>query len=255
MTWVAWVKTAFGVLAAGAVTALAIVLIRFNRKRLHIIRAAASATSEQLEEIYRTVEACGTEDSQGFVLGWTNETVDDSACEVSIPAQLTDFPWAGRSIGVEAQREVRFHFVDSRGRGIRLLGRKYRPVAVPRIRLKSGKTRNQFDPKRCLKRNPLLREKLLAVCPRYPDDLLPYLLCAGRSSFEFEPIDQGRIGTTAAWVQDPEPQHCDRCRKRMMLIMQLPGTLLHKKAFHRGTFYLFGCKDHPDRTATVAQFT
>jgi hypothetical protein len=255
MTWSAWLTSAFGLLAGGAVTALAVVLVRFNLKRLHIARAAARATSEQLEQIYRTVEACGTEDCQGFVLAWTNETLDDSSCEVTIPAHLTDFPWAGRSIGVRVERDVQFHFLGGAGQGIRLLGRKYRPVAVPRIRLKSGKARNQFDPKRYLKGNPLLRETLWTVCPRYPDDLLSYLLCAATASFEFEPINQGRIGTSAAWVQDPEHQQCDQCRKRMTLIIQLPGTLLHKKEFQRGTFYFFGCKSHPDRTATVAQFT
>jgi len=255
MPWPAWLKIAFGVGAAGMIAAPAIVLIRFNRKRLHIIRAAESATGEQLEQIYRMVEACGTEDCNGFVLGRTNETVGDSSCIVQVPAELGDFPWAGRSIGVEVQRDVQFHFVEGPGQGIRLLGRSYRAVAVPRIRFKSGKTRNKFDPTQYLKDNAALRETLVAVCPEYPDELLSYLLCAGRQSFEFEPIDQGRIGTSAAWVQDPEFQYCDQCRTRMTLIIQLPGTLVHEKAFHSGTFYFFGCRDHPDRTATVAQFT
>jgi len=106
-----------------------------------------------------------------------------------------------------------------------------------------------------VKDSPLLRERLLAVCSKYPDGLLSYLLCAGRDSFEFEPVCQGRIGTSAAWVQGPAFQYCDRCKKRMLLIVQLPGTLLHRKALHGATFYFFGCKDHPDRTATVSRFT
>ncbi len=235
--------------------ALAAALIRFNIKRKQIIRAAATATAEQLEEIYSLVESCGSLPCQGFVLGRTNRTLADASCVIEIPATLGTFPWAGRAVNLRVPRDPEFSIEEPRGSGTRLLGRIYRPVAVPRVKSKSGKQRNRFDPGFYLQTNPPLREKLQKVCAKYPDELLGYLLCAGRESFEFDPIDQGRIGTTPAWVQGAEVQHCDQCHKRMLLIVQVPGTLLDKKALHNGTFYLFGCKDHPDKTATVAQFT
>jgi hypothetical protein len=159
------------------------------------------------------------------------------------------------SIAIEVGRDVQFRFLDASVQGTQLLGLKYRPVAVPRLTLKSGETRNQFAPSQYLKGNEELREKLKRICPSYPLELLSYLLCAGRESFEFEPFDQGRIGTSAAWIQDPEFQYCDQCNKRMVLILQVPGALLDKKAYNPGTFYLFGCKNHPDRTRAVNQFT
>lgn len=250
-----WIKAIFGVVGASIAAWLIFVLLQFNRKRLRIIRAAAAATSKELEEIYRLVEAGASEKTDGFVLGRLNEASDDSSCVVAIPDIAEGLPWAGMSVAVEVDTDVHFRLFNDSRRKTQLLGQRYQPVAVPRVRLKSGKLRNQFSPSNYVKGNEGLRQKLVSICPEYPTELLSYLLCVGRSSFEFEPMDQGRIGTSAAWVQDPEFQYCDQCNKRMALILQLPGTVLHKKAFHQGTFYFFGCKKHADQTRTVAQFT
>jgi hypothetical protein len=243
-----------GIVGTG-LTALALSIVWFNIKRRRIMRDAARATPAELETIYALVEACGSADPAGFVLGRTNTTLDDPSCVVEIPATLTDFPWARRSFRIEAASDVQFHASETTGSGIRLLGRVYRPVAVPREKLSSGKERNRFNPRLYVKSNSTLRDSLARICPEHPADLLSYLLCSGQESFEFEPINQARIGTSAAWIQDPEFQYCDQCRKRMILVLQLPGTLVHRKAFHSATFYLFGCKSHPDRTATVKQYS
>lgn len=250
-----WLKLFFGVIFVGLAAALAVIIIRFNRKRLHIIRAAAGATDEQLECIYRRIEASSAEAPNGFILGRTNKQAHDERCLIAIPHSLENFPWAGRVVQIEVERDVKFRFADESVGCTRLLGKEYRAVAVPRSRTKTGKLRNTFSPQRYISESSGLREKLTAVCPRYPEELLSYLLCAGRESFEFEPIDQARIGTSAAWVQDPEFKYCPLCKRRMSLIIQLPGTLAHRKAFHRGTFFLFGCATHPDQTASSGQFT
>jgi hypothetical protein len=250
-----WVRATFIVVGISIAAWLGFVLVRFNRKRLQIIRAAAGATGKQLEEIYRLIDVGGSEKANGFVLGRLNEAAEDTSRIIAIPSEVEEFPWAGMSVAIDVDSEVRFRFLNGSSRKTQLLGQKYRPVSVPRVRLKSGKIRNQFFPSKYVKRSEALRKELAGVCPEYPTELLSYLLCAGGSSFEFEPIDQGRIGTSAAWVQDPEFQYCDQCNKKMALILQLPGTLLHKKALHRGTFYFFGCMRHADRTRTVAQFT
>jgi hypothetical protein len=258
MRVIAWLKTALGIVGIGVVvallTALAVSIVRFNRKRLHILRAAAAASTENLEAIYRRVEACGTEEHAGYVLAWTNEAVGDKSSIVEIPRDFVGFPWAGRAVApfLQPRQPLQFRFVASTGCGTRLSGRKFRPVRVPRIRLASGKERNQFDPRKYLKDDPALRQELCKVCAEYPEELLAQLLCVGRESYEFDPIDQARIGTSAAWIQGPEHPSCDQCGKKMRLIVQIPGALVDEDTYG-GTFYFFGCEKHPDRTATVAQ--
>lgn len=235
---------------------LAVVLLRFNSKRLHIARKAASASHEQLEHIYTLIEQLGTVPAVGWVLARTNRVSSEMRCLVPIPEELRGFPWAGRVIEATVSKVVDLRFVQAEVREPTLLGHVYRPVRVPRHETKgSAKERNTFSPERYMAGNAALLAALQVVCPEYPRELLSYLLCAGRNSFEFEPIDQARIGTSPAWVQDPEHQLCEECSKRMQLVLQLPGTVLSKNAFHRGTFYLFGCASHPHRTSTLGQFT
>jgi len=250
-----WVKVFFGAVGIIIVGWLALAIVLFNVKRIRIIRAAAAATNDQLEEIYQLIEAGSSEKVNGFVLGRLNKAADDVSWVVAIPSELEKFPWAGKCIAVDVDTDVRFRFLDSSHQTTQLLGRQYRPIAVPRVRLKSGKLRNQFSPSQYVKRNEHLREKLRRICPKYPTDLLSYLLCTGQETFGFEPMNQGRIGTTAEWVQGQENQYCDHCKQRMTLILQVPGSLLPKKSFEDGTVYLFGCRKHTDQTRTVVQFT
>lgn len=248
---------ALGTIAASAaVMALAVVLVRFNRKRLYVARCAATTTPEQLERIYSLVEQTGTRAANGYVLARTNKTTTETRCLVPIPKGLPEFPWAGRVVEATVSNTVELQFVEAAAFEPSLLGHVYRPVQVPRHPTKSStKERNTFSPERYVANSAELSAALSTVCPKYPTELLSYLLCVGRASFEFEPIDQARIGTSPAWVQDPEHQTCDECKRRMHLVLQLPGTVISKKAFHRGTFYLFGCVTHPDRTKTLGQFT
>ena len=103
------IKEIFVSLAGLALAVVAFVLIRFNIKRIRIVRAAARATPQQLEDVYRLVEECGTEVADAFVLGRTNQTVADPACRAAIPENLQELPWAGRVVVVEADKEVNFH--------------------------------------------------------------------------------------------------------------------------------------------------
>lgn len=241
---------------SAATIALAWVLVRFNRKRLHIARCAGSASQEQLERIYALVEQIGTVPANGYVLARTNTRTSNTRCLIPVPSGLQGFPWSGRIVEVRVTKEVGFHLVEVPVVEPSLLGKLYRPVRVPRHQTKgSAKQRNIFSPASYIANNPDLLAALRGVCPKYPQELLSYLLCIGRESFEFEPIDQARIGTSPAWVQDPEHQTCDECGKRMHLVVQLPGLVISEKAFHRGTFYLFGCLVHPHLTKSVGQFT
>ena len=135
-----------------------------------------------------------------------------------------------------------------------IAGKVFRILRVPRQQTRTGKSRNQFSPQRYIAVNPDLMAALNDVCPRYPAELLAYLLMAGTDSFEFDPINQARMGGSPSWIQSAEFVHCDHCKKRMGLVFQLPGTLLPGKPNMQATFYLFGCAIHLDQTRTVVQY-
>lgn len=234
------------------VAALAFVLIRFNLKRRGVIKAFESAKSEQIDKIVSLIESLGEESPIGGVLIPTNIQTVKQGCVVTIPENIKDFPWSGLSYKIKTNTNVSFLPTKERVVGAELLGNKYKFLAIPRNLTKTGKARNIFDPKRYIKLCPELQKLLEDISSKYPMELLSYILCG---SIEFEPIDQLRVGTSAAWVQDPDWKYCPTCRKRMSLIIQLPGTSLHKKAFHEGTFFLFGCKSHPEFTELVDQYT
>jgi hypothetical protein len=238
---------------AGLLVALAVAIVRFQRRRKQIADAAGRLSVEQLEHLYALITKIGSAASTGGVLAYSPVPASHRDYVVSIPEDLPGFPWAGWSFAVEAAKEVSFRRLHDAAAFTGLGGRRYRYVAVPRQATKSGKHRNVFDPARYLEQSPALRDAVVAACPEYPAQLLSFLLCD--RNIEFEPINQPRIGTSPAWVQDPEFQSCDTCGKRMALVIQLPGTLVHPKAFHRGTFFLFGCKAHPEQLKTLGQFT
>jgi hypothetical protein len=208
----------------------------------------------KLEAIYLLVEATGAEAAVGCVLARTNRVARDAAGIVTLPDDIDEFPWRGRAIAVNSGVAQPFAFIESRVGTTQLVGRIFRAVRIPRRRGRSGKVTNVFSPSRYISGNAALDGALRQVCPEYPAELLAYLLLAGADTFEFEPIDQARIGGSAAWVQDPQWQKCDTCGGTMALILQLPGSLLSPRR-GRGTFYWFGCKQHVDATKTVAQFT
>jgi hypothetical protein len=151
--------------------------------------------------------------------------------------------------------EVQFHFVMPTVDRITLLGNVYRYVRVPRGRSEraAGVARNWYSPARYVRASAPLLAALVEVCPRYPKHLLEYLLCVGRESFEFEKVDQARVGGTPAWVQRPGAPGCGTCGKPMQLILQIPGPLLGSAAFRSATFYFLGCGAHPEKTRSLRQ--
>jgi len=232
---------------------LAILLIRFNRKRLHIVRCGKSAADEQLEAIYTQIERLSTEPPSCAVLARTNRR-SASDDDWTIPVLSYVEPWARQVIIADPGSDVTFRLSSSTASEPILRGQVYRTLPVPRHLTKSGKARNQFSPSKYIAANPQLLAALAAVCPAYPTDLLSYLLMAGADTFEFDPMFQARVGGSPSWVQDAEFPVCDECKKRMSLILQLPGELLPGKKLPEGTFFFFGCAQHPNNTKTVAQF-
>jgi len=213
---------------------------------------ANQAAPEQINRVLELIESIGTESANGGVLVQTSETTSEDAV-ISIPNGLSGFPWSGLSVSMEFGTDLSFSFADGNGRETILCGRKYSFLPIPRERTRTGKLRNIFDPSRYLKLQPELEGALADICPDCPRETLSALVCNGR--IEFEPIDQLRIGTSAAWVQTPEWQTCDQCKKRLVLILQLPGSSTGRKELREGTIYLFGCVAHLKDTKQVVQFS
>jgi hypothetical protein len=237
---------------AVGISALAWITIRFNLKRRNVTQSLAQATPAQIERVLNLVESIGTEPAVGGILVRTNESAS-AGTVISIPSSLADFPWSGWSISIGFHPELAFALSEQKADETRLCGRRYMFLHIPRKKTKSGKLRNIFDPSRYLRLRPDLAEALADICPNHPQETLSAILCNGR--VEFEPVDQPRIGASAEWMQSPEWQTCDTCKKRLMLVLQLPGTCVSEKRFREATIYLFGCPVHPKDTKQVVQFS
>lgn len=219
----------------------------------------AQATPEQISRIKTLAQSIGTEPSAGVLLVEIEERADDQSA-ISIPGDIHDFPWVGQSVflrfdpdPVHAVSSV-FSVRDEPTDRTVISGRVYRNMPVPRIRTKTGKRRNVFSLTRYLELSPKLSSVVTAMCPEHPQEILSAILWNGRLEPP-EPIDQLRIGTSAAWIQSPEWQYCKRCRKRMRLIVQVPGPCADRKEYREGTLYLFGCAEHARETKGVVQFS
>lgn len=238
-----------GIVLVALIVPLTIWLVRHNRKRLHIIRCVQAASAEQLERIYLMLErwqphpAC-------FVLGRTNLTASPEAL---IP--LPDFllPWSGRVVTLGSGANVAFTVVDRPDATPQLAGKVFRAVPMPPT-VEADWENVATALVRVVGEHSELRAALAEVCPAYPAETLQYLLSAGFETFELDPINQVQLGGTPAWIQDPEIPTCPVCARPMNFVLQVPGTLLEGAA-PRGTYFFFGCVDHPDQLKTVAQFT
>ncbi len=251
MNFIGWILlTVVGALIAYLIGSV----IQFNLKRLHVIRCASDASEEVLEEIFRLIEGLGEMAPSAIVLGKTNRRASDRVNRVAIPDCLDEFPWKGRAYLIDADEDVHFRQIEASEREALFQGRIFRLVAVPRFRTKTGKLRNTFSPQRYFSASDELQRALIKSCPKYPMEMLSFLICSGSDSFEFEPLSQARIGASIEWVQSPEFPTCELCGRRMAIILQIPGTMLHPKRFHEGIFYLFGCRHHIDSTKSISQY-
>jgi len=251
-----WVITGFwtliGVGVAAVVAWLVVAAVQHSRKRHAVEKALAQATPEQISRIVDLAGSIGTEPSVGGVLVETDERASGQTV-ISIPENIHDFPWVGQSVFLTFDPEPAFSLSEESVAHTLICGRVYRYMAVPRIKTKTGKLRNVFDLTRYPKLNPELSSAVAKVCEDYPQATLSAILWNGNLDSP-EPVDQLRIGTSAAWMQEPEWQYCGNCGKRMRLIVQFPGPCTEQKDYRDCTLYFFGCAAHPLETNSVVQF-
>lgn len=242
-----------GTIVSGLVIALAVALIKFNIKRRKIIEYATNASQEQLGRIYTAIENSGTEQPTSAVLARSGLKSESISFQLVIPEQIR--PWGGMSVLSEIGDNVHLRLEHTHENLCILRNTIYRPVYVPRNRTKSGKSRNTYSTDAYFKAIPSVADECKKIAPEYPRELLGYLFNTSIESHEFDPIFQVRFGGSASWIQDPEFVNCPICKKRMDLIVQIPGALLPGKVSDKGNYYLQGCKTHIEQTSTLEQFT
>ena len=244
------------VVLGGIAIAFVVTLLAANARRLLVARAAAAASDDQLAQVYAAVEGDAGAPKQACLLCRSNQSAGNAVQRIAIPPVLHDFPWAGKTAMVTVGTTVELQFTDGELVSETVLaGKTYRPVCAPCRQSPTGEFRNCFSPGRYLADNDLLRQKLSAICPRYPRELLSYLLCIGTENIHYEAVDQARLGGDAAWMRTPdEIAVCPHCAQPLRLILQLPGSVLGDARHHEAMFYWLGCHEHAGHTQLVAQY-
>lgn len=243
--------------AAVIVSPLVLALIRFNLKRRAVAQSVRNASAEQLDAIYRIIETAAGEAPGACLLVRSNEAAPSNRNIVALPTWLPGFRWAGKHLEIKGDLknspDVALTGATDETRST-LGGKTYRPLRLPKRRSKSGKSaRNIYAPSALLRALPDLKPALSAICPQHPDDALTYLLGPGSESYEYEPIDQCRIASGVAWIQEPEVPNCTHCNARMVFIAQIPGIMLSPR-LGESSFYIFGCPVHDTNLSCVEQY-
>ena len=122
--------------------------------------------------------------------------------------------------------------------------RSFQLEGVPRRVTKKGKERNVYDRRELLKYSSELKDLVTRLYPESPGGLLEQILPKETSGL-------GKIGGTPSWQQDPEFPRCEICGKYMVLIMELSEEAIAEKG--DWVHYFFGCRTHPDSTASGCQ--
>lgn len=245
----------FAIVLAGVLGWLAVVMIRHSRE-LKAVRAVASALSEtEYEQILNMIEQIATAPCKGYIGLFRDLRERNRYLSVTLPQNLADFPWGGRTVEVVAaanksEPAVKFNVHERSAHAESSDEPAVRWLAVPTIWVGQQKrAQSVFSLDRYIHLSPALRDKLNKLHPKNPKLLLAQLLSVERRYTSSEPFDQLRCGLSAAWIQSPRFHKCPVCRRPMRLILQAPGALLRSRVAE-GCFYLFGCPSHADQTIT-----
>jgi len=131
-----------------------------------------------------------------------------------------------------------------------------RPLAVPRVLNKSGRSRNLLSPSSLLRKVPTLDGVVSAVGPN-PEKTLVTVLAPSSWGESFEAFERIQVGGSPDWVQSPEWPSCPDCGRRAAFLAQIgvaASPALDRRVIGDVT-YLFGCETHRESVLCVTQFT
>jgi len=232
-----------------------IFVVRKHKQILKNIRQVIdNATETDINSIYDALSQMAGESPHTYIVGRTNANPQIDGDMITIPQALENFPWAGKVVHISAGPQTKMVINEDNKGSVQLGGRVYATIPVPSITNESGHDYVQYSPYKWLDQNEALASAVSRLSFRDAEKILSYLVTPGKKDFSFEPAHQVRIGDGISWVQKPVNPMCDVCGERMSFILQCPGSLLNNKDTQYATYYLFGCKDHPDQIECVTQY-
>jgi hypothetical protein len=209
-----------------------------------LCRVALYIKIKHLNEILDEIENIGTQTSNALMLVKQPDLCTDERYGLTISEKI-DSIWSGKSVIFKIVEDIEPLIVD--GSGVNQLGKhKFRPVLVPRIKLKNDKEQNIWAENKYIQSSAKIRHLMSEIPENYQAEMLAKVI--GSTVL---------IGGGLSWIQNPEFPNCSICNKRMTFILQLSGYWFPKNVeFDVGCaeIYLFGCKDHPDVIQKVIQF-
>lgn len=230
-------------------------VVRKHKKVLKNIRQVVdNANESDINSIYNALSHMAGESSHTYIVGRTNFNTKLDGDKITLPQNLKDFPWAGKVVHINAGPQTTMVINENNAGPTQLGGRIYASIPVPSFTNESGRDYVQYSPYKWLGQSEALASAISRLSSRYAEKILSYLVTPGKDDFSYEPAYQVRIGDGISWVRKPAYPVCDVCGERMSFILQCPGSMLNNKDTQHATYYLFGCKDHPDQIECVAQY-
>lgn len=232
-----------------------IYVVRKHKQTLKNIRQLVDNASEtDINNIYNALARMAGEPSCTYIVGRTNATTQIDDDKITLPQTLQDFPWAGKVVHIDSGPRTTMDINETNAGPTQLGGRIYATVPVPSFTNESGQDYVQYSPYKWLGQSEALVSAVSRLSSRYAEKILSYLVTPGKDDFSFEPAYQVRIGDGISWVQKSVKPVCEICGEPMSFILQCPGSLLNNEDTRFATYYLFGCKDHPEQIECVTQY-
>ncbi len=237
-----------------SVSWLLLVIVQHKKILSFIRQVVDNANNKDLDNIYEVLSDMADNSSSNYIVVRSNA---DSALKgdmITLPTRINNFPWAGKVVHISPGPQTTMVINNENAGLTQLGGRTYTIIPVPLVSDVSGQDYIQYSPYKWLDQNKALASAVSRLSLRHAEKILSYLVTPGKDDFNFEPAYQVRIGGGISWVDKPISPLCDNCGEPMSFILQCPGSLLNHPDTAHATFYLFGCKDHPDQTICISQY-
>ena len=232
-----------------------ILVVHKHKQTLKNIRQLVDNASEiDINNIYDALANMAGESPQSYIVGRTSATAKTGDDLIILPRNMPDLPWAGKVVHINTGPQTSMTINENNAQQTQLGGREYTNVPVPVFTDESGREYVQYSPYKWLNQSEALVSAVSRLSSRDAEKILSYLVTPGKEDFSFEPAYQVRIGSGISWVQKPVKPTCDICDEQMSFILQCPGSVLNNDDTKHATFYLFGCKDHPEQLECVTQY-
>jgi hypothetical protein len=237
------------------------IIIR-DRSEVRAIKQAIDALpSEERDSLFDLIENLGNAPSRGGVGLFQPDNPNLSQVALKLPVAGQEYPWAGLFVticaveGGKAWPPVAFTLADIAPLEQQSRYKLDRYVVVPAYQSPTAKKASSvLSIDRYLKLSPCLKARVDELYPENPTRFLARLLSPNGKWEHGSGYDEVRFGLSAQYLQEYRLHKCNKCKRPMKLIVQMPGGMITSR-LGDGTAYLFGCPSHPDETVTDYDMT